>query len=139
MNQFSDTNRIELARIAMRLAIEHPFFGVPRMMTVGNNGFMTYTAPHNLLLNTFLYYGIFGVILICMLLVSFYRKCLSIWRDSWLERDFISIGLILGLGGHILNSMFHNASFVTGDFLFWWIAAFIIVSEQIKAKEKLGI
>ena len=139
ISQFTDTNRIELAKIAIKTVMEHPFFGVPRMMAMGENGLMSYTSPHNLLLNTLLYYGIFGVILVCTMLVSFYRKCLAIWRNSWLEGDFVSIGLVLGLGGHILNSMFHNASFVTGDFLFWWIVAFIVVSEQIKAKEKLGI
>ncbi|MFC1548348.1 O-antigen ligase family protein [Candidatus Omnitrophota bacterium] len=137
INRFTDPQRIEMAKIAIEQALKNPFFGTPRMAIVGRDGFMQRVAPHNLFLNTFLYYGIFGLALTCFMLAVFFRFGIRVWRAAWATGDFISIGLVLGLTGYTVNSMFHNASFVTGDYLFWWVAALLVASEQIRETEKV--
>ena len=126
--------RIEMARSAIELALNYPLTGVPaNKFVLGAD--LKPEAAHNIFINTFYHYGIFALGFVFMILFYFFKLSEKVWRNAWKTGDYLLLGLVLGLLGYNLNSLFHNASFVTGDYMVWWIVALLIASEQISKKE----
>lgn len=83
-------------------------------------------APHNILLNAWIYGGVFGLISITILL---YRQIKTTIIQSIIKFQFVDYGVVICSLSYLAftaNSIMHNKSIVTGDALIWilWGAAF---------------
>jgi hypothetical protein len=127
--------RLSYARAAIALASKNLMFGVTPADFKQDYGVDESAGPHNLFLNALLYYGVPGLILACMMIVFYAQLGVRVWRIALRKEDYLSTGLVLGLVGYLVNAQFHNASFVSGDYLVWWLVALLIVSVQINHQE----
>lgn len=76
-------------------------------------------AAHNLFLNAWIYGGLIGVFVIIWLFV---KQCISAFKVFFQKVNNQRVfSFVFGMAfmGFTLNSMLHNASVVSGDFLIW--------------------
>lgn len=94
-------------------------------------------SPHNQFLNTLLYWGIPGFILLIFLFIYKFKVLIKIFKTS--KDNFIGI-IAFGLLGvsiaYIVNSFFHNAGPFLGDIFYWYIIGLIPALVNISNKEK---
>ena len=95
------------------------------------------TSSHNQFLNTAVYFGIPGLIL----LLLFYKrifKSLSHLRHTQQEPflNALAIGLIGSFISYIINSMFHNAGPFVGDPFNWYLIGMVLVLLNLNNKFK---
>ncbi len=89
-------------------------------------GFREYaggSSPHNLLLNSLAYSGVFGSIFMFYIIIVQMRTCLNL--KELLSSSALSF-ILLGYLVITANSLTHNMSIVTGEVIFWimWGAIF---------------
>jgi hypothetical protein len=128
-----DLRRLDLVVHSLRFAGENPGVG-------GVRKFISYlearqdlydhhtvTAPHNYFLNAVVFYGFPGLLLAVLLLLLTLEFMRALWRRGRDSGDWLALGLVLALLGYLINAQFHNASFVTGDTLPWWLLGMMTV------------
>lgn len=88
--------------------------------------------PHNVFLNSFVYAGVLGAPFIIVLIILQLAKVVSLL----FKKLSVNLQQVLLLGcvyiSYTFNSMFHNASLVTGDPIFWIAWAFILCAPQLE-------
>ena len=132
---FDMQNREELRNSAWSYFLQHPL-----------GGFYDYTArgnghPHIFIINAFLYGGIFGGVIVIYLLflqlIKIFPFLFKKFSDPNAEWAFVW-GLIYV--DYTLISMLHNASILSGTFLFfiWW-GAFLAFSDMFTENRQVEI
>ena len=109
-----DTNRSNIYHNALAYIENHLFLGGYYRLRA-TEGF----APHNLLLNAWIYGGLLGFIAILVMTIW---QFLSVGRVALSKKQLVDYGnYLVGLAfiAFTLNSMLHNTSVVTGDAIVW--------------------
>jgi hypothetical protein len=140
--------RLPLNVIGVSIALEHPL-GIGSIeefneFSVGNYEVVAhmkgaeavrYLSPHNQFLNTLLYWGIPGFL---MLMLLFYYKFRVLFRLLRCRDDLIwavAFG-ILGVSiAYIITSFFHNAGPFTGDIFYWYVIGLIPALVRISSQQ----
>ncbi|HEX8620223.1 MAG TPA: O-antigen ligase family protein [Thermoanaerobaculia bacterium] len=137
-----DRGRLEVGVMALKFIVHHPLVGGPdayvEFFARNSHAGMHYdhiVAPHNLFLNAGVYYGVPGVLLSVMLVAAVLLILLRVWRIAVARKDLLAMGVVLSVVGYLVNAQFHNASFVTGDSLPWWLIAFVLLAERFPAAD----
>lgn len=91
----------------------------------GMNSFLNLYGgyPHNILLNAFIYAGIFGFIICCIL---YFKQLIVAWKLlSYLN---VNSCIIYAFLAYTLNSFLHNDSIISGDAIVWilWSMVYVI-------------
>jgi hypothetical protein len=134
-----DEGRIALARAAFEFANRNWMFGggaenfIDSLQTA-NDPLMVYTTSttHNVFLNALIYYGIPALLIIIILIIYIIQQMGRIWLMTPKKNDWILLGIEFGLIGYLVNTQFHNASFVTGDVLPWILLALLFIYDRMK-------
>jgi O-antigen ligase len=98
-----------------------------------------YLAPHNQFLNTLLYWGIAGFVLLILLFIYQFKVLIRILRTT--DNNFIwavSYGIVGVSIAYIINSFFHNAGPFLGDIFYWYIIGLIPALVNILSREQLN-
>ncbi len=100
-------------------AIKEESIGKPLRQQIKIQDAQRYHDPssHNQFINTFLTYGIFG-------LIALFFYYLYIWRLCNRGLFFCKAGII----SYIILSFFHNAGPFYGDYIWWHVCAFVVYS-----------
>ena len=72
---------------------------------------------HNQFINSGLYYGISGLLLVIFFYIYYWKEVGLIRKDCWAE----SMGFRMFIIAYIINSLFHNAGLFAGDPFTWFI------------------
>lgn len=130
---FEDELRSSIYAATIDYIKEHPFTANFYELVAAKG-----KAPHNLFLNAFVYGGILSFMLIMWLL---YYQAKQVWRLIKNRLETINPYYYVFAFAWIaftLNSMVHNRSIVTGDFMIWviWgvLSAIIIQNKAVTAK-----
>jgi hypothetical protein len=128
-----DAGRVTLIRQALAFGMNHWFWGggPALFLLMTSSDFNTHyrtAVPHNLFLNAFVYYGIPGLIFALLFCIKLYKDCRQLLQSALDQYDLLTIGSVFALFAFLVNAQFHNASFVTGDPLMWWLVG-ILYSE----------
>lgn len=113
----SDENRVSIFKNSIDWIIRHPLGGIYELQRI--------RPPHNFFLNAWAYAGWLGGTIMILTLILQLKKILPIVFRKYDKGLLIYFAVAyIGLVG---NSMVHNVSIVTGDFLSWmtWAAVFI--------------
>ena len=104
-----------------------------------NDPLMVYTTSttHNVFLNALIYYGIPALLIITILIIYIIQQMGRIWLMTPKTNDWILLGIEFGLIGYLVNTQFHNASFVTGDVLPWILLALLFIYDRMKKIESM--
>ncbi|RKY93284.1 MAG: hypothetical protein DRQ06_06970 [Candidatus Hydrothermota bacterium] len=134
----TDVGRIVLIQSAMDVLFAHPLgVGIGRFQEVASGTvsetsrpelaslIVSQTTAHNQFINTWIYNGIIGFLLLLFLYVLLFRHLVFLLRAS-LGRGRLAGALAPGLLGanvsYLTHSMFHNAGpFGTGEYVFWYL------------------
>ncbi len=97
--------------------IQHLLFG-------GKESAINYidTMPHDFILNSFIYGGLFGGLIVLYIILKQFLVSYRLYR-----KDF-EIGIVLCFVGYTLNGLAHNPSIVTGDVLIWMLWAMVYMN-----------
>jgi len=142
---FSDESasaRLPLFVSALNIAKDNPFFGL------GSGGFqkvaesyygyvyqmrgahaIAITGPHNQFLNTLVYFGIPGLLLLFIFYFTLLKRLIFTQKTSCDKYyQYISAGLLGAFISYIINSLFHNTGPFLSDPYNWFFigAAFVI-------------
>ena len=81
------------------------------------------TAPHNLVLNSLVFYGAIGTAFILVFLGLVTYLAISTIRRSYEHPvlGWLTISATIGLVAFSMNAQFHNESFLTGSTLGFWL------------------
>lgn len=122
------TGRDYIYSFTLNYYLEHPIFGGYYYLTQ-NYGI----APHNLILNAFIYGGFFGGLALISLVVIQIRPIIQVLikNNSVVNRTAFIVGI--GYIAFTINSFLHNKSLATGDALLWMLWA-VFYSEVLLAK-----
>jgi hypothetical protein len=136
-----DAGRIILLRQAVAFGMNNWFFGGgPAMFLLATSSdFNTYyrtAVPHNLFLNALVYYGLPGLTLAVIFCLKLFNDCRKFLRVVLVQFDPLMVGVVFALLAYLLNAQFHNASFVTGDPLMWWLVGIIYAIPTIFVQDK---
>lgn len=96
------------------------------------------TAPHNLILNAFIYGGVIGGLAIVILLfVQFKPIIKTLWNNISKKNEYCFF-IALAYTAFTLNSFLHNRSVVTGDVIVWmlWAAFYFDYKKQNQVTNK---
>lgn len=117
-------SRASVALKSINMFQKNWFFGgglreLGKLFSVGE----TAIAPHNMFLNAIVYYGLPGLFFLLLLLRSVYITCKKAIRmvTHYDELRWVIYGAVAGIIAYILNSLFHNDSFITGGGFGWWL------------------
>ncbi|HET7435648.1 MAG TPA: O-antigen ligase family protein [Thermoanaerobaculia bacterium] len=136
-SHFMDRGRLQVADTALAFIVDHPFTGGAieyvhfYQSRLRSDAVYDVIAPHNLFLNAAVFLGFPGLMLILLFLVTLGLVFVSVWRTARRRHDWLAIGSIFGLAGYLINAQFHNASFVTGDVLPWWLIAIALSATRV--------
>lgn len=138
--RFFDAGRLQVASIALQFIAAHPVIGGQAAYTeffasaasVGME-YETIVAPHNLFLNAAVLYGLPGLFLTCLFVAFLLYVLLQSWYVFYARRDLLGMACVLASGSYLLSAQFHNASFITGDSLGWWLVAFVLLARRFPA------
>lgn len=143
-NTLTDPGRVDLAKRALVFSSHHPVFGganayAADSQTLNQIG-TSYEGqlPHNLFLDALVLYGIPGLLLIVVLLAQLFFLCRVEWRSAIRRNDWLSIAILLGCVGYLVNALVHNASFVTGDSLPWWLIGLLFAARRTAPRSDEG-
>jgi hypothetical protein len=138
--RFVDRGRIEVGLISLQFIAHRPVVGGSNayieFFVQNSHGAMHYdhvVAPHNLFLNAGVYYGIPGLLLALFLLGALLVILLQVWRVFFARKDLLGMSVVLSVVAYLISAQFHNASFVTGDSLLWWLIAFVLLAARFPA------
>ena len=139
--------RLPLNVIGINIALEHPLgigsieefneFSADNYEIVAHMKgaeAVRYLAPHNQFLNTLLYWGIPGFL---MLMLLFFYKFRVLFRLLKCQNDFIwavAFGILGVSVAYIVTSFFHNAGPFTGDIFYWYVIGLIPALARIANK-----
>lgn len=73
--------------------------------------------PHNQFINSGLYYGIFGMLLVIFFYIYCWKEVKLIRKDCWAE----SMAFRMFIVAYIVNSLFHNTGLFAGDSFSWFM------------------
>jgi O-Antigen ligase len=142
LNRFDqgvDVGRLALAQSALSYGAQHLLLGggsadfVSSLQDVSDPTLRYRQAtPHNLFLNAFVFYGLPGLILSSILVLATVRFGWAVWKQALWQSDWLTVGVTLGLLGYLVSAQFHNASFVTGDTLPWWLIGLLGSSANLR-------
>jgi hypothetical protein len=149
LTKFSDRERVALAAESVRFGVANALLGggVQRFLSeqdqarIGASSGAGPQAPHNLLLNALVYYGVPGLVLLLAFLVALFQMCRQVGRlaRSGLVTDaWIPLSLLVGLAAYVVHSMFHNQGFVIGDVLPWWAIGMLVAWAGSQELSPLG-
>ncbi len=128
-----DKSRQGIYEDALTYYFDYPIFG--GYFRFAEN---TDTAPHNLILNAFIYGGfIGGVAIVIMLYLQFKPIIKTLWKKINNENEYcFYVGL--AYTAFTLNSFLHNRSVITGDVIVWmlWAAFYYDYKKLKKTKSK---
>jgi hypothetical protein len=96
---------------------------------------VTYLSPHNQFLNTLLYWGIPGFL---MLMLLFFYKFRLLFRLLRIQDNFIwtvAFGILGVSVAYVFTSLFHNAGPFTGDIFYWYIVGLIPALVRISSQQ----
>ena len=80
-----------------------------------------HTGAHNQFLNTLVFYGLPGFLLLLILYKRVLQTLQSLWKnaqDSWGKG--VALGLLGGFVSYLVNSLFHNAGPFISDPFHWY-------------------
>ncbi len=123
-----DKSRQRIYEDALTYYLDYPLFG-GYFRFAENTG----TAPHNLILNAFIYGGfIGGAAIVRILYLQFKPIIKTLWKKLDKENEYcFYVGL--AYTAFTLNSLLHNRSIITGDVIVWMLwAAFYYDYKKIK-------
>lgn len=94
--------------------------------------------PHNVFLNSFIYAGVLGAPFIIVLIIIQFVQIIPIFfkKLTTNSQQILLFGCVYIT--YTLNSMFHNASLVTGDPMFWISWAFVACHVQQERRNSLN-
>lgn len=137
---FSSPERVALLHYAWDSWLDSPFIGdnpayvegYPLRVAVDDDLSTKPQAPHNMVLNTLIFYGAIGgvimagfLVLLAVLAVRTVRKA---YKDPLLGP--LAVATSLGLVAFLFNAQFHNESFVSGSTLGFWLVAILTAIER---------
>jgi hypothetical protein len=136
-----DAGRVILLQQALTFGITHWLWGGgPGLFLLATSSdFNTYyqtAVPHNLFLNAFAYYGIPGLIFALFFCFILFKNCRQFLRSALNQYDMLAVGLVFALLAYLINAQFHNASFVTGDPLMWWLVGILYSSPAVPVQNR---
>lgn len=85
-------------------------------------------APHNVILNAFVYGGLVGGLALLLMLFRQLKVIFRYLKHSVNRNNRMYFGICYAFIAFTLNSFFHNKSVVTGDALIWMMWAVIYVN-----------
>lgn len=128
LSNLQDENRSQIFNHALIFIGQNLFVG--GQIQFGNmlaqNGFNVFSS-HNVFLNSFIYSGLFGAIVLIFLYFKLLFTSLRAVTNRGLNSSTF-IGAALGI--QLLNSLTHNSSLVTGDETIWILYALLLRSNQ---------
>lgn len=135
--QFFDTGRVQVALISIQFIAAHPVIGgleaysdfFASKARIGME-YETVVAPHNLFLNAAVLHGLPGLFLTCLFIAFLLYVLLQSWYVFHLRRDLLGMAAVLAVVSYLISAQFHNASFITGDSLGWWLVAFVLLARR---------
>jgi hypothetical protein len=136
-----DAGRVILIRQALTFGMNHWLWGggpVLFLLTTSSD-FSTYyqtAVPHNLFLNALVYYGVPGLILAFFFCFKLYKDSGQFLRAALDQQDLLTVGFVFALLAYLVNAQFHNASFVTGDPLMWWLVGILYSTPAVPVENK---
>ena len=94
-------------------------------------------SPHNLLLNSLVWYGLVGTILIAIFLGMVFALAARAIRSAkgHPSRAPVAIAATIGIAALLFNAQFHNESFLTGSTVGFWLVAFLAAIDRIAGSE----
>jgi O-antigen ligase len=135
---FADAGRLQVAQIAVQYVIEEPLAGgvagyvrAYEAAMGDDTKYEEVVAPHNFFLNAAVFYGLPGLFLAIVLFAALMYVLVDAWRSARRREDWTTVTLVLAVFGYLINAMFHNASFVTGDFLPWVLIGALLTSSRV--------
>lgn len=136
---FKDAGRLQVAEIALKFVADHPvvggaiqylqFYEEERTMETRYQSI----TPHNMFLNAAVFYGLPGLLLTVAFTVQLLATMMHTWTAARARGDWTSITLVVALLGYLISAQFHNASFVSGDFLPWVLIALMLTASAPEA------
>lgn len=116
--------RLEVAKVAIEIGAENPGFGsTPAFIDRATDQLGISWSPHNYFLTAFAFGGGVGLLLAIWVLLEaclLIRAGLSAAATSTTP-VWIPLALAFGFTSYVANSMFHSASFLTGDPVPMWL------------------
>jgi hypothetical protein len=94
-------------------------------------------SPHNQFLNTLLYWGIPGFVLLIWLFIYKFMILFSILKSQDVFIWSVAFGILGVSVAYTVNSFFHNAGPFLGDVFYWYIIALIPALVRISADQRL--
>lgn len=131
VSDLHDDNRLELVRNSLGYFEQAFLWGIPRMQFI-RESYIT-VAPHNLFLNAFVFYGFTGLVLSIGMVILLIRLIMSVMKIALSRNDPLGVGLVLVIAGQLMNSLFHNASIISGFFFIWWFVALAVIYRRLYA------
>lgn len=137
-NRFTSTvvkndSRFDIYHKAFDFILQNPI--------VGGHGLYFDTmrkAPHNLLLNAYVYGGLGGFIAIVVLCYRQWKLVLKMVWKKVSEENLSCICFGLAFLAYNLHGMTHNSSLVTGDIMLWVLwAGFIVQYQNLRKLTKI--
>ncbi len=126
-----DKGREDIYGDALNYYFDHPFFGGYHQFTHELE-----TAPHNLILNAFIYGGIIGGLAIVAILFIQFKPIIKVFWQRINRKQSLCFIAALAYTAYTLNSLLHNRSIVTGDVIIWMLWAAFYYSYKL-SKQRL--
>lgn len=131
-----DKTREKLYETGINYIADHWLYGGRKAYLLIND-----LSIHNVFLNSFLYGGVMGAILICIIYVRMCIRCLKIILRNFSHPICPTVAFAYALLIYNLISLTHNNSLLTGDPIIWVLYALMLISSQFnnetKSKKKM--
>ena len=127
---FEDKGRVGIYNNAMNYYFDHLFIGGFYQFTSEYS-----TAPHNLILNAFIYGGVIGGFAIVAILFMQFKPIVEFLRGKINGLRRLCFITAIAYIAYTLNSFLHNRSIVTGDVMIWMLWAAFYYSHKISKND----
>lgn len=131
MSNLEDEHRETLIAKSFQFVIDNFLFGgeIRAANYLESAGLVN--SAHNVVLNAFIYSGVFGAVFVIILFGRMLRQSVNaILRKNALQNPSFFIGIALIV--YLLNSLTHNSSLVSGDEFIWILFAMLVKSQSIE-------
>ena len=141
--------RIPMTLAAIKISLSHPLgVGTGQFSAQAEQFFselagfrgahqILHTGAHNQFLNTLVYYGFPGFLLLLILYKRVFQSLVYLWRtnqSSWIRGA--ALGLLGSFVSYLVNSLFHNAGPFIGDPFHWYFIGLVAALYSIGRKRK---
>lgn len=128
---FDDTGRSDILGGVSNYLVSNPIF--PNIYDHFERGGR---APHNLFVNAFMYGGLLSFICIFGIIIIQFKSYYKDLKSNLINNPTL-IAIILSAFVFTFNSLFHNQSIVTGEYVIWIIWAIYLSEKRLIIKQKI--